>query len=651
MVTRGRSFEFDSLGRRYIISRGDSDSAVNHRHAAEMLRDLVRRSDSFHSFLARWAHNEGIVWASGDENRIIDELLRNIESGLVQVYENDNLRRVSPLRASYRRPDPEPAAAPPAEIVDELRSLVITRCDPELGVEGPLRFSYLIRGLEGRPATLRIRSSSFPGEVVHERQLAPAETLDGGHDDTWDGRVTHPGEQKPRRLDPAYSPCVLEIEHDPIYRDESKFTIASPDFKVEFADLHFATDREILLPLAEDPDHESDTPRAAPLHVIAALLEFAADHPEREVVIYGHADTAGDAGHNDTLSEQRARNVQLYLAGERDAWAAHCQEHYEIADFKRVHRWAADRFAWATDPGPLDNEWTSTAKQARAEFRRRCDELLGTSLQQGVKQNPADWAAIFDLYDIAVAGYLECEPENLAALRGAIVFADPAIIACGEHWPVLNPGQDGVAERLNRRVEVMFFQPGELPRKHGSDDPPGDELYASGRYQQVRLTPVGSDEALLRITLLDERGDPLPGAKYTAATRAGPWAGVADADGVATVPRALVDTTVLLEWTAPDDDQRRYWNQHSLATDGETEQGLIRRLANLGFQRFGDPKLAVVMFQRFFGLPATGKLADVAELVNEWHVTGNRPEVNPSDYEWPEEELDRLDDDDHGHED
>jgi carbonic anhydrase len=72
--------------------------------------------------------------------------------------------------------------------------------------------------------------------------------------------------------------------------------------------------------------------------VIAALLEFAADHPEREVVIYGHADTAGAGAHNDTLSEQRARNVQLYLADEREAWAAHCQEHFQIADRSRRRR-------------------------------------------------------------------------------------------------------------------------------------------------------------------------------------------------------------------------------------------------------------------------------------------------------------------------
>ena len=45
MFVWNRNFEFDSLGRRYIIKRGDPDGAINGRHAADMLRDLVRHFD------------------------------------------------------------------------------------------------------------------------------------------------------------------------------------------------------------------------------------------------------------------------------------------------------------------------------------------------------------------------------------------------------------------------------------------------------------------------------------------------------------------------------------------------------------------------------------------------------------------------------
>jgi hypothetical protein len=584
-----------------------------------------------------------------DDDQIIASLLRDLEHGWLRAYEIE--RPVTHYTPIVPRPEDDPAPPPPSPepIVDDPRALFITRCDPQLGLDGPLRFSYMIRGLAGRPATLRIVSEQWPGRVVHERGLPPVDTSDGVHDDSWDGRVVHPGEQAPRRLLPEFGPCTLEIEHDQVYRDEAVFTIAEPDYTIEFADLHFATKGALLLPATEDAPDLDATSRASPLHVIAALLEFAADHPEREIVVHGHTDTVGGDTSNDALARERARNVQLYLAGEREAWAAHCQEHYAIVDFKRVHRWAAERFGWSTDPGALDNEWTSTPRKARAEFRRCCDALLGTTLKQNVKQNPGDWQAIFDLYEIAVAGYLACRPEDLPALRGAISFADPPVIACGERWPVVGVGQDGVAERLNRRVEVNFFQPGELPDAHGSEDPPGEALYASGRYRQIRLAPVGSDEALLHITLLDEHGDPIAQAGYTAKTRAGPWTGTADGSGVATVPRALVDTTFLLEWTPAGDGERRYWSRHMLVTDGETERGLLARLANLGFQRGGDPHAAVDMFQRFFGLPPTGELDDIAELVNAWYETRERPQPNPDDYDWPDDEHEHDDEDDHGH--
>ncbi len=572
-------------------------------------------------------------------------LLRQIQRGEVCLLrDNKPWPKIDPdVRIEPTPPPTEPAPVEP--VVDDPRALFITRCDARLELEGPLRFSYLMRGLAGRPATLEILSEKFPGRVVHRRNLAPVDTRDGVHDGEWDGRVDGPHELEGRRLPPDYGPCTLVIRHDEVYRDDAPFTIAEPDYVVEFADIHFATDRELLLPLADDPDEYPDTPRVSPLHVIAALLEFAADHPERQLVAYGHADTAGSSDHNDTLSTERGRNVQLYLAGEREAWAVHCQQHYEIADFKRVHRWAADRWGWDTDPGPLDNEWTDKAKHARAEFRRRCDDLLGCSLAQGVKQNEADWAAIFDLYEIAVAGYLACKPEDLAGLRSALSFADPEVVGWGEPWPVIGHGHDGVAERLNRRVEVMCFEPGELPRAHGSEDPQGDELYASGRYQHVRLAPVGSDEALLRVTLLDEHGDAMPGARYTAKTRGGPWSGTADAGGVATFPRALADAEVEIHWNAADDEERRYVQFYRLVTDsGETDVGLLRRLANLGFA--AETTRAVALFQRFLGLAPTGKLEDAASLINEWYTTGRRPTPDPEDYPAPEEPSPATDEDD-----
>ena len=198
-----------------------------------------------------------------------------------------------------------------------------------------------------------------------------------------------------------------------------------------------------------------------------------------------------------------------------------------------------------------------------------------------------------------------------------------------------NVGRDNLTGRQNRRAEVVFFDPEELPAAHGSEAVAGDGLYASGRYERARLLPLGEDEALLRITLLDVNGEPIPRARFEAQTRAGPLVAEADADGVALVPRALVDRRFRLEWHPPDDEKRRYISLHELSADGETTHGLQRRLANLGFERDGDTNEAVRLFQAFLGLPQTGILGDVTKLINQWHETGVKPTPNPDDYPLP----------------
>ena len=52
----------------------------------------------------------------------------------------------------------------------------------------------------------------------------------------------------------------------------------------------------------------------------------------------------------------------------REAWAEHCQAHYERSDFKRVLAWVAARFGWDLDPGPIDDSWHDTPREARDRF-------------------------------------------------------------------------------------------------------------------------------------------------------------------------------------------------------------------------------------------------------------------------------------------
>ncbi|WP_146658130.1 hypothetical protein [Enhygromyxa salina] len=133
----------------------------------------------------------------------------------------------------------------PEPIDDRELALLISRCDPVLAHD-PLKFTYLLRGLGGRPVSLKIVAESFPGRVVHERPLTAAETQNGPHNAEWDGVVTQAGAHQGERLSPRYGPAKVELVHDETYRDQAPFTLARIVHVVETEDLVFATGRALL---------------------------------------------------------------------------------------------------------------------------------------------------------------------------------------------------------------------------------------------------------------------------------------------------------------------------------------------------------------------------------------------------------------------
>ncbi|MGH1345943.1 MAG: OmpA family protein [Nannocystales bacterium] len=267
---------------------------------------------------------------------------------------------------------------------------------------------------------------------------------------------------------------------------------------LQMEDVCFGTDRCLLLPtLPTPPDDAADAQQRPDLRgqrdglaVIAATLAYARAHPQRSLLIAGHTDSVGSTAHNLELSQDRATNVLLYLQGDREGWAAHADAHFVRADFKRVHLWAHLLHGWDTDPGPLDESWNGHTKTARDEFRRKCEEELGVTLGHDVEQNEGDWKAIFDLYDRHLASILRVRVEEVAGPRGDLSSLEPPAIGCGEAWPVEAIGVDDHASEDNRRVDVLFFDPEEIPDDVGGDAP-GLAIYGKNAFKPEYM-PVGA---------------------------------------------------------------------------------------------------------------------------------------------------------------
>lgn len=437
----------------------------------------------------------------------------------------------------------------------------------------------------------------------------------------------------------------------------SKYDVTLTDklhvFLIEFEDVSFATDREILLPYFNTIESGPANPdRVTGIAVVRSALRFADRYPSRQLLVAGHTDTAGSESHNLSLSERRAENVHLYASGDKSGWASHCQENFEVEDVQIILKWIADTHAYPCNPGLPDNKFGPKTRTARENFRRAYNEEFGASLTIEGDQTTDDWEAFFDLYDKSLARLLECEVSDLASKRDAVTYLDPPTLGCGENWPREAVGINGYASRSNRRVELLFFDENEVP-DFGGDSKPGEALYGKPTYkaEYISLDPEEPHiECLIR--LLDLDGLPIADAPYRVKT--GDEIvdeGEADGDGKARICLYEDHLKIVLEWTLPDlgfPEGKPAPYRHTYILDPtsseDEEEEVLQMLHNLAYDESEDNEKRVRDFQLEMGLPISGSIADIREHVSSWHDGGEKPlQAEPADDIDEPPDLEELD--------
>lgn len=246
--------------------------------------------------------------------------------------------------------------------------------------------------------------------------------------------------------------------------------------------------------------------------VIAAALRFAEQHPGKRLKVIGHTDTSGSRSYNQALSDDRAKNVHAVLTGDRDGWARACQARHRVEDWQRICKWVHEAHGWDCDPGEIDNVYGPMSQGARERFRTRYNEEFGASLTVRGPQREDDWKAFFDLYDASVAQLLGVPTTDLPGLRGGLVLLDPPTMGCGEQWPKEGRDVDNLRSEINRRVELVFFDEGEVPDFAG-ETPPGASLYGDERRFPKRRIPIGG-AAFVELEVVDLGGNAVGGEAY-----------------------------------------------------------------------------------------------------------------------------------------
>lgn len=239
----------------------------------------------------------------------------------------------------------------------------------------------------------------------------------------------------------------------------------------------FETDKSFLLPSA--------------MPGIKELKRFYDDHPGVEVMVSGHADRAGSASYNLTLSVERAEAIEAFLQDQVDKWTP-----WYRADKPASKRWGLREdqymlFALGHYNGPVHGRRDAATQDAIKRFRN------GSGLGDG------------DLDDAARAKLI----EKYMQTDGTTLPAGTKIQhhGCGEYHPEIETA-DGVAEPENRRVEVFFFE--------GPIDPAAPPRCPSGgctQYPEWRKRTVETIDVNIAhevtFTLVDELGLPLKTTK------------------------------------------------------------------------------------------------------------------------------------------
>lgn len=307
---------------------------------------------------------------------------------------------------------------------------------------------------------------------------------------------------------------------------------------LELAAVLFHTDGSVLLPYTTGSNDAVGGLRL----VLAAVLRFASEQPGKRLLVAGHADSTGSAAHNLTRSRRRARSVYLYLAGERAAWAQDADRHGTALDVQKILSWLTRHHGWDCDPGPLDGVFGPRTAGALDRVR----EAEGAAAS-GAPAGLRDWERFFDLYERVLACQLGKTAEELAGMRARLGFTDPPVLACGEHQPRVQRSVDGHAAAENRRVDLVFFDAGEVPDLGA--EPPGQRVY-QGRhvFTPIEVAPL----AMLTIRVVGDDGAPLVGATVRVSSGAGEQELVTDAGGAVHFTGELGEVVEVLSVRALD---------------------------------------------------------------------------------------------------
>lgn len=317
-----------------------------------------------------------------------------------------------------------------------------------------------------------------------------------------------------------------------------RFAVARPPIRsiLECEDALFHFNSAVIMPslpfsesgTADGSSGSSDQKKVTGALILFSAYKFFEANPEKGVIIVGHTDTSGGVEYNFELSLLRAENIYHLLVGNQSSWAELCESKHRIEDYQQILN------SFGFPAGPIDNilgEKTRGGLKSFAQWYNANKKSIGHGDQPNIPEHDLTgqvlgkktWNAFFGFYMWALAQQLgiSLSEEEFAQYRDLVKFADPAqpYIGCGESFPVDEGEKENYRSQANRRVELLFFDPGEMP---GFTAPPFSgktytrsdiPIYLPNFYKQEYIEPGDLPTVAIDIQSVDGMGHPVGNAK------------------------------------------------------------------------------------------------------------------------------------------
>ncbi len=240
-------------------------------------------------------------------------------------------------------------------------------------------------------------------------------------------------------------------------------------FLVEFEDALFRTDSAVLLPEGyldkNATDEEQDI--ITGLDVLRTIYIQAKEYPKQKILIAGHTDRVAKDSFNYPLSDDRAKSIMYLLEGKKEDWAQIADKKNHNKDIQTILKWAASERGWDCNPGKIDGKIWGGTKKAILGFQKAYNKDFSKSIGEDKTLGPETWGAVFDVYQAKLAELLSTTFEKMntfhTSLNDRWVDTEHKAVGCGECFPKDHPELDEYESAVNRRIDVLLFDPSELP--------------------------------------------------------------------------------------------------------------------------------------------------------------------------------------------